>query len=405
MICHARGRKCKEDNNATIVEKDARSSHSVQRKPTTSRSVYSYGKAGILLLFLLYGFVRSLLLQQQVTRHDDYIDDIDIYTTTRIAVSMKTIPSRIDFIEPTLLSLLANQTTPLDQLYITLPRMKWILPKDEPIIYKIPRFLEDMMQKDSRVIILRPQYDYGPVDKILHSLIKESESTTDTETTLIYLDDDVIYDSVLIQNLVQKGLEYPDSAIGFNGCNLRSHFRQVSHRFPKAKYDRHPNLYYITSGTKSLRKDEIVDVVQGFTGVLIRPQFFDLQEFLSLVENVTTKDDIWKADDFIVSGYLEYRNITRRVVLGGMIPILNQEAAGKDNVGRGMYRQITQAAYDLQDRLGIWRNLIFVDYMSMTPHQKDLMDCEAGHKTQCKKVGMRRGPNVTLVLDESLLST
>jgi len=333
----------------------------------------------------------------------------------RIIVSMTTIPSRIDHIEHTLKSLLVDQSMPVDQLYIVLPQKNWIgkaKQDEQPIEYNIPDFLQDLIQQDERLIILHPQYDYGPVDKMLYALEKESLITHGNNTNLIYVDDDVTYDSNLVRTLVRKGIQYPDSVVAFSGCNLRSHFRQIKHKFPRSLYDRHPNLYYATSGTQSLPEDEIVDVVQGFTGVLIRPHFFNFEEFLSLVENVTDRQHenlIWKSDDYIISGYLEQQNVTRRIVLGGVLPNVNENAATIDNLSRKMHRQVMLAAYDLQHRLNIWRNFAFVNYMSLSSQQKDLVDCEAGYLSYCKKI-TRDGKehintlaDATKILDKLLL--
>jgi len=328
----------------------------------------------------------------------------------KIVVGMTTIPSRIELIEPTLASLLVGQTTPLDELYIVLPRKKWVVQKGEPIKYSIPKFLETLLQTDHRVFLLRPEYDYGPVDKLLYPLkivSHQDEESATTTSNLIYLDDDVIYGPDVIHRLVLKGMEYPDSVVAFSGCTLRSNFRQVAHQFPRTLYDQHPNLYFQTSGTDSLLEDEIVDIVQGFMGVLVRPHFFDWDEFNSFVQNVTLHHDEWMSDDFITSGYLEYRNVTKRIVLGGNPLTVNEKAAETDNVSRHMSHYVTQTAFGLQSRLGIWQNYTFLDYISMTPYQKSLMDCEgalgiAGTE-ECDKVDSKHVENVTRVLDDHVL--
>ena len=152
----------------------------------------------------------------------------------RIVVSLKTMPSRIPYIEETLISLLVHQSMQLDRLYLVLPQTKWFLPsdnnKDNVNInsnsnsnhYEIPAFLTHLALKDTRVTILRPEYDYGPVDKMVYALQREKHQHN---TNLIYLDDDVIYHRDLIKTLVTKGREYPDSVVALSGCTLRSHFR------------------------------------------------------------------------------------------------------------------------------------------------------------------------------------
>lgn len=317
--------------------------------------------------------------------------------STRIVASFKTIPSRIQHIEPTLTSLLDHQTMPLDKLYIVLPRTKWIFKKEETLTYEIPSFLSNLAKTDPRFTILRPEYDYGPIDKMLYAIQEESDDSVSSVSTtkLIYLDDDVIYHKDLVRTLVDKSVEYPDSVVALSGCTLKSNFRQISHNFPRGRYDKHPNLYYPLSGTQSLPEDEVVDIVQGFAGVLIQPSFFDIPYFLELVRAVTRHHDIWKADDYIVSGYLATLNITRRLVVGHVVPEINKKCATKDNVATHMYRQVMQAAFELRRRLGIWIEHDFVDYLSLDSYWKDLIDCEAGHSAHCQKAAnSARNPNV-----------
>lgn len=380
---------------------------SVSRVRNTSHRNIAATGLGFLFFANVYCFTSNKYEQQQASSKNTSSTTnttTSTYTRTsaRTVASLKTMPSRIAHIEPTLRSLLDHQTMPLEQLYLVLPKTKWIIQKDKPVEYEMPGFLTDLMEAEKRLVVLRPQYDYGPVDKMVYAL--KRESALNNNTNLIYLDDDVIYDENLVHNLVHKGLEYPDSLIGFSGCKLRSHFRQINHKFPRLRYDRHPNLYYQLSGTESLQGgDEIVDVVQGFAGVLIRPSFFEWQSFLDLVRTVTVGHDTWKSGDFIISAYLEYRNVTRRIVEGGVVPTINGMAARKDNLGRTMHRQAMQAAYDLSGRLGIWSEYSFVNYLSLTPNQKDLLDCEAGHSTYCQKAGSVTQTNATKALDKALL--
>lgn len=251
-----------------------------------------------------------------------------------------------------------------------------------------------MAKEDKRLVILTPEYDYGPVDKMLHPLLEES-SLHGLNAKLIYLDDDVTYDGNLVRALVNKSEEYPNATVAFSGCSLRSHFRQISHKFPRKEYDKHPNLYYPLSGSPSLPEDEMVDIVQGFSGVLVQPQFFDMSNFLSLVQAVTRHHDVWKADDFIISGYLASRNIMRHLVTSDIGFKINSDSANVDNVGRAMHRQVMQAAHDLKQRLGIWTEHEFVDYLSLDPLWKDLIDCEAGHSAHCEAMGLSSTRNIS----------
>ena len=316
--------------------------------------------------------------------HHHHPDGSNPVSRQRIVVSLTTMPSRIPSIESTLTSLLTYQTMPLDKLYLVLPQTKWVLDKGKPMHYEIPEFLTNLTNTDDRLEILKAEYDYGPVDKMIYALTRESDMSPST-TNLIYVDDDVIYHKDLVRTLMTKGLEYPDSLVALSGCTLKSHFRQITHQFPRELYDKHPNLYYRLSGTESLPSDEVVDIVQGFAGVLVRPAFFDVAEFWEFVENVTLESNIWRSDDFIISAYLEHRNVTKWLVVGEAVHTIHKKAATKDNLGNGMHRNAMQAAYHLRSKQGVWSKFDFVDYRSLEERWRDLVDCEAGHDSYCKK--------------------
>lgn len=80
----------------------------------------------------------------------------------------------------------------------------------------------------------------------------------------------MIYDPKLVEILVQKDDQYPNDVVALSGGNLRSHFRQISRHCPT--HNRHPLLYYYMGGIDS-HGDQVVDIVQGFMGVLVRLSF------------------------------------------------------------------------------------------------------------------------------------
>lgn len=261
---------------------------------------------------------------------------------------------------------------PHDKFFLTLPLKSWRT--QSPVTYDIPDFLKPYQDK-GMVTVLRPEYDYGPVGKMLYAL-NEAPSK---DSRIIYIDDDVDYDSNLVRNLVRKSIEYPNAAVAFSGCKLRSNFRQVSHWSRSG--DRHPNLFFPVSGTETFDGEAKVDIVQGFTGVLIRPSFFDFDELLRLaVETATEGSTVWKSDDVILSAYMEHRNVTRMLVDGGTFPVLNKKAAVTNRLSEFMNLHIVEAVYYLQQRLGIWRDYTFLNMDELSDEVIDLMKCEAVNK-------------------------
>ena len=379
-----------EPNAALMIQKgkesDGRSTFKVYR----SFFVWTVITANITMVFNYhaFGFDSRSRFVDRGYRTKTSVDNLE---QRRIVVTMKTIPSRVKHIAPTLDSLLFNQSMSFDKFYVTLmPHRDWKVKNNPHLLNNnrknedvtLPRFLRSHVD-EGRITLLRPEYDYGPVDKMLHALEKERKHTN---CTIIYLDDDVIYHPSLIENLVLKSWVYPDAAIGFSGTKLRSNFRQIKHR--NLKDDRHPNLFYPLSGTKTFQHDVRVDILQGFAGVVIRPRFFDYPEFLKFVQDATQQSSglVWKADDFIIGAYLEYRNVPRWIVSGGTNPVINKVPSETQPLHKMMHLQTLEAVFYLQQTLKIWKNLTFVDILSQPSEIVNLINCEAsGNRLFCGK--------------------
>ena len=307
-------------------------------------------------------------------------------------------PGRIAYIQPTLDSLLFQQTQTVDQFYLVLPEQ----PKDAPP-YIMPTFLNQYIQR-GLITVLWPSFDYGAIDKILHTLLEEDERFQKLlqqqqqlerhQIRILYLDDDMIYDPSLIQLLASKSDQYPDSVVALSGANLRSHFRQIGHSNPRK--NRHPYLYYYLGGVDRFG-DPLVDIVQGFMGVMVRLSFFDpnVSEFVDMAtkvvvgnnNNKTTvrvPDAVRRSDDFVICGYLEYRGVPRRCVDGGGLkPVTNPVPSQIGNLGKTMNRNAMGAVTYLQSQWNIWQNYSFVNLETLPENIQQLIDCEAGRAESC----------------------
>lgn len=280
-----------------------------------------------------------------------------IQEETRLVVSMKTIPSRIDLIEPVLNSLLFNQTMKPDTFYLI------------TISKTLPPFLQEY-QHQGLCTILYPPKDHGAIDKLVHVVHAEHQRQQSLPNTqILYLDDDVIYHPTLIEQLVRKSNHYHNACVAFSGAKLRSHFRQIGHS--NEERDRHPFLYYRLGGVDS-HNDTVVDIVQGFAGVVVRLGFFGSNFYQYIQETDSFHDD------FVISAYLASRNVTKLLVTGGVYPNIYRVAAERNAISnRGMHRNAMIAAKYLQERLGVWKEFEFVPYESLTDQVKHMIDREA----------------------------
>jgi hypothetical protein len=206
---------------------------------------------------------------------------------TPTIISLTTIPSRIDRIFPTLKSLL-DQTAKIDRIVLNIPTRYRRGGSIELSKHILP----------GRIEINCCEEDYGPATKILPTLAMLARERTD-DARIIYGDDDRIYSSEWAQNLLTLSDKHPGDCITYQG-------RYGSSYIANSKVGRGPKRflkkpYYVTKFRKIKRtlsrSRDLVDVAEGFGGVLVRPSFFDASIF-------TIPDIIWTVDDIWLSGHM-----------------------------------------------------------------------------------------------------
>lgn len=208
-----------------------------------------------------------------------YADKERVNSADRVIVSLTTIPSRLSSLHRVLASLL-DQTKRVDDIYLCIPHSM----KRTGEQYIIPDHLKNL---HSIKIIRCP--DKGPVTKLLPTLRRESK-----DTKIIYLDDDRIYGTSLIDALVNESNLYPDQAICNFGWKLPTDHNYLTHR---------GNLIFTY-----LFKFGDVDIMEGCEGCLVKPRFFTREVF----ENRNTPKEVFFVDDIWISGNLAKNKIKRR---------------------------------------------------------------------------------------------
>nr|QBK87312.1 MAG: glycosyltransferase [Marseillevirus LCMAC201] len=214
----------------------------------------------------------------------------------KIVGSIATIPSRINNLKPTLVSL-HTQTLSLDKLYVVIPQ--WC--KKEQSGYTIPNFLHQYCQ----LIIL--DQDYGSLNKLIGPL--QAEHTP--ETIIITFDDDIVYPNDLVQYLDKKTIERPNAAIGTAGIRIGSFPSYLSY---VTNYDdaqrRWFNFDPVDNGSK-------VDILIGYAGNLYKRGYFPPASKLEqLTRHALEDDNIYKNDDVLISSWLSKQRVDRYVYPG-----------------------------------------------------------------------------------------
>ena len=153
------------------------------------------------------------------------------------------------------------------------------------------------------VTLRRAAKDYGPATKILPALHDFAGQSVD----LLFCDDDMIYDPGWHRRFKTLRQTRPQMAL----C-------EISHHLPGGGYRRRPRMQRwapadlarhlqtlpppLPDPTPLIRKSGFADVLEGWGGVMVRPNFFDDRVF-------DIPSDLWMVDDPWLSGHLATRNV------------------------------------------------------------------------------------------------
>lgn len=198
-------------------------------------------------------------------------------------VSLTTVPKRISFLKPTLVSLL-RQTIPPKEIQINLSKEFF---KDTPI----PEYLQNL----ERIKICWTEKDMGPATKYIPTL----ERYQNTQQLIIIVDDDMFYSKHLVSDLVRADKESKGQKVFcINGFTLPEDL----------SFESRPSDATIKKGSRR------VAVVEGCGGFTLRPHFVKVTQLKDLTGAPVRSffdDDIW------LSGYLSREKIEKYQIVTG----------------------------------------------------------------------------------------
>lgn len=204
----------------------------------------------------------------------------------KIIVSLTTIPTRVPFLEPVIQSIQEQSLIP-DAIELNLPKE----------YSKRSLGIVDPSTLPKGVNIYWMEKDLGPASKVLPTAKRYRKCL---DTVIVYCDDDKLYDRDWLKRLVEKAKLYPNACIVESGWNIYSHLHK--------KYWRKRPVLYKLLRLLSLGRfkagragDDSIQIAEGWSGVLIRPDFFDDRAFV-------IPDVIWSVDDVWLSGWLAINN-------------------------------------------------------------------------------------------------
>ena len=198
---------------------------------------------------------------------------------TKVIICFTTTPKRLDRCQYTIESLLL-QTVRVDEIRIHVGN------------YKLPIWLRILERQLPEFRIIRCDKDWGPATKLIPALL---DKTLTDDTRIIYLDDDMIYNKRTIETLISYSIIYPNHAICNKGWNVDKYPETLT------------NLCFNFIKGIITPIESVVDVIQGFSGVLVRPSFFDSE----ITKCHKYPEEAFYVDDVYISGILNQRNIGR----------------------------------------------------------------------------------------------
>ena len=195
-----------------------------------------------------------------------------------VVVSLTTTPVRIKKIWPTLNSIMRQSERP-EKIYLWLPKQFKRFPHHT--IDQLPDFIKN----NPLIHVAFIDKDFGPATKLLPCL----QFLAGQDKKIIVIDDDRIYSQHLIRDLLRYERIEPSSAIGIAGVVIMGSNRRD----------------YIAT-----KKIALVDVLLGYQGYLVKPQFFseEIFEYPNDLPEAFFEDDVW------ISGHMQKRGI-RRVLI------------------------------------------------------------------------------------------
>jgi hypothetical protein len=150
-----------------------------------------------MILFSYFGITRYLSLHIQSTEgFVEKYSKLPKADNGRVVISFTTTPDKIKKLKPMIKSVL-DQTVKVDQIAFVIPY------KYESKKYDVPQYIKDMAN------IFPSGKDYGRGTKMIPILLREKEC----DTTIIALDDNIVYGQDFIYTMIEQSKKNPGSVL------------------------------------------------------------------------------------------------------------------------------------------------------------------------------------------------
>tara|TARA_R110002096_G_scaffold9867_9_gene38596 strand:- start:10026 stop:10853 length:828 start_codon:yes stop_codon:yes gene_type:complete len=217
---------------------------------------------------------------------------------TQTILSLTTVPPRFPVVHENLRTLL-KQNAKIDAINLYIPRKYRRFEYEAKDLPKLPKGIS------LRII----DEDLGPATKILPA-VREYKGQ---DVVIIFCDDDKVYDNNWAQRLIDASVQKPGCCICEEGSLINTPYYSgdtwASAYSPKPNYRKKDLAYRLRRAvsfgmwkpSKTISSG-YVDMLEGWGGVLVRPDFFDDIDY-------NIPDILWTVDDVWLSGCLERKGI------------------------------------------------------------------------------------------------
>jgi hypothetical protein len=227
----------------------------------------------------------------------------------RHVITLSSVPPRFDRIGPVLQCLLAQKLRP-EAIELYIPRT----------YRRFPEWGGGLPEVPEGVTIVRVEEDLGPATKVLPAARARRGQAID----ILYVDDDRTYGRNMTRISLGLRKHLPCAAICGAGFSLRDRYDYLVPEDPVPRMVVERNSFMTlehqwrrllgalksaASGRprqrtlpKSIARSGYTDIAEGYSGVLIRPDFFDDAAFV-------IPPVLWAVDDIWLSGMLARRGI------------------------------------------------------------------------------------------------
>jgi hypothetical protein len=214
---------------------------------------------------------------------------------SQLVITLTAIPPRFPYLKETLQSLLA-QKAQVASIELYLPRQYRRFDWDPTRLPQVPEGVQ----------IHLVDQDHGPATKVLPAV----QAYRGQDVSILFCDDDKVYDCDWAQRFVDCAAQHPGCCIveeGGDVCHYSNHdFKGALQPRPQRRVK---DLAYrfkrmLSLGTWKPRKSVgsgYVDMLEGWGGVMVRPEFLTEAAF-DIPDILWTVDDVWLSGQLALNG-------------------------------------------------------------------------------------------------------